>query len=87
MKKIKEATLEFKKRVRKDIGTAILAAFAFIIALVWRDAIQESVNKMINFLGLAESMYFYKIIVAIVVTIVCVIGLMFFSKWIGESKK
>jgi cytochrome c oxidase assembly factor CtaG len=87
MKKIKETTAKFQKEVRKNMGTAVLAAFAFTIALVWRDAIQESVSKIVNLLGLTESIYFYKIIVAIIVTVVCVIGLMFFSKWVEKDTK
>ena len=33
--------LKLKSEVKKNILTAILAAFGFIIALIWRDAIKE----------------------------------------------
>jgi len=81
MKKIKEAASKFQKEVKKNIGSAVLAALAFIIALVWRDAIQENVHKLVGVLGLTESMHLYKIIVAILVTVICVAGILFLSKW------
>lgn len=81
MKKIKEATSKFQKEVRKNVASAILAAFGFVIALVWRDAIQENVHKLIGVLGLTESMYLYKLIIALLVTVICVAGILFLSKW------
>lgn len=81
MKKIKEASLKFQKEVRKNVAGAVLAAFGFIIALVWRDAIQENIHKLVGILGLTESMYLYKLIIAFLVTVICVAGILFLSKW------
>ena len=92
MKKIKETALKLEekvkkieKEVRKNIATAILAAFAFIIALVWRDAIQGIVNEIVARIGLDGTGYIYTIIIASIVTLICVLGIMFFSRW-GEKK-
>ena len=69
----KAATLgrEFKKQV----STAIMAAFGLIIALSWKDVITDFVTK-VNFLngyGLLAS--------AIVLTLVSVLGILLVSKW------
>lgn len=69
-----KATRQITKDVRKHAATAIAAAFAFLIALTWRDAISEGVNKLISLLELTESAYLYKIAIAIVITVICVVG-------------
>ena len=48
IKHIKSAGSRLKSEIKKNTLTAILAAFGFIIALVWRDAIQAGVNELIN---------------------------------------
>lgn len=80
-KELEEEARRFRREVQKNIGTAILAAFGFIIALVWRDAIQESIDKLLKVLNLTGTGYFYKIITAIIITVTCVIGIMQVSKW------
>jgi hypothetical protein len=77
---------EFKKEVRKHIATAILAAFGFIMALTWRDALQEVINNVVAKLGVQESAHLYKIYVAIAVTILCVIGIFLVSRWGGKQE-
>ena len=82
---VSQTYTKVQHEIRKNIATAILAAFAFIIALVWRDAIQSGVNKLTEYLKISSTGYVYNIITALVVTIICVLGIMFFSKW-GEKK-
>ena len=74
-----------KQIVLRAYPTAVLAAFAFIIALVWRDAIQGVVNEIVARMGLNGTGYIYTIIIASIVTLICVLGIMFFSRW-GEKK-
>lgn len=85
MVNVKEAALKFKSEVKKNILTAILAAFGFIIALVWRDAIQAGVNEMIDRVGIKGTGYIYQITIAVAITIICVIGILFFSRLKGEE--
>ena len=85
--KIKDEAKRFRKEVRKKTISAILAAFAFVMALVWRDAIQEAADRVLETLGLTGSAYIYKIITALVVTVICVIGIIIFSRWEGEKSK
>lgn len=73
------------KEVKKSIATAVLAAFGFMIALVWRDVVKEGVAKLIEMSALAGDGFTFTIITAFVTTIVCVIGIVYFSRW-SEKK-
>ncbi len=75
------ATARFGHEVRKNIGSAIAAAFAFIIALVWRDIIQETVNGIIADLGLAADGMSIRFIAALITTAIAVTGIWYFSRW------
>lgn len=85
-KEIEEEARRFRKEVQKNIATAILAAFGFIIALVWRDAIQESIDKLLKVFNLTGTGYFYKILTAIIITIICAFGIMQVSKWAEKEE-
>jgi len=41
------------REMRKHVITAITAAFAFIIALTWRDAIKDGLDRLLQELGVA----------------------------------
>ena len=84
---MKDKASDFNKRVRDRTGTAIVAAFAFIIALVWRDVIQEIIKKTIVHFGISGSTYIYQILLASITTIICVLGIMYFSKWSEKENK
>ncbi|MBW2993062.1 hypothetical protein KY317_00635 [Candidatus Woesearchaeota archaeon] len=83
--KARQRTGYFLSAVRKNTAIAIMAAFAFIIALVWRDAIQEGINSITRALNIPQDGYIFHLLAAIIVTIVCVIGILIFSKW-AEKK-
>ncbi len=85
LKKVKKETSGFILKVRKNIATAIIAAFAFVMALVWRDAIKDGVSKIVQFLGIPNEGYLFTIIAAVLVTLFCVIGIILFSRW-AEKK-
>ncbi len=78
--KVKATAKEVNKEIRKHVITAITAAFAFMIALFWRDAIQQGVRDILEKVGANGDSYIYKVIAAFVVTIICVIGIIFFSR-------
>jgi len=75
----------FVAAVRKNIGIAIMGAFALVIALVWNETIKEGVNQLMESLGIHPETYVFKIIAAIIVTVICVIGILIFSRW-AEKK-
>ena len=83
--KVPSKAKEAQKEIRKNVITAILAAFAFIIALVWRDAIRGGIDELIKIWGISGSGYIYTLISALFVTVICVIGIMLFSR-MSEKK-
>ncbi|MBS1267272.1 MAG: hypothetical protein MAG795_01244 [Candidatus Woesearchaeota archaeon] len=85
-KTAKREAKEFQSDVKKRTSTAIAAAFSFVIALFWRDAITDIINKILKDLGLVGSTYIAKIIAAITVTFIGVIAINKISRW-GERKK
>jgi biotin transporter BioY len=77
--------------VKINIATAIAAAFGFIIALIWKEIIVglfAAYGLEIN--NIAEGDYAGQVIAivsGIIITIVCVIGIIYFTKWGGAEKK
>jgi len=76
--------------VKISIATAIAAAFGFIIALIWKEIIigimvlagmwQEGGPTTWANAGVA-------IVSAIIITLVCIFGILYISKWGGIGKK
>lgn len=74
--------------VKKTIATAIAAAFGFIIALIWRDIIVGlfalgglKISDITDATGATIA-----IVSGIIITIVCVFGILYTSKWGGVGK-
>lgn len=85
-KKIKEKVISHaqavKSEFKKQVVTAIMAAFGLLIAFAWKDVITFYVTK-INFLngyGLLTS--------AVFITLISVLGIIFLNQWskLGEEK-
>jgi hypothetical protein len=78
------------KEVKSTIAVAVAGAFGFIIALIWKDIIiggmklaglwQDGGFPDYNALGIG-------IVVAIIITIVAVLGILYITKWGGVEKK
>lgn len=75
--------------VKITIATAIAAAFGFIIALIWKEIIVGlfalaglTINDISDIGGAGIA-----IVSGIIITIVCVIGILYISKWGGVEKK
>ena len=81
------------KEIKSTIAIAIAGAFGFIIALIWRDIIMG----LLNMTGLSISDFsnaenptiavVIAIIVAIIITVICVLGILYITKWGGAEKK
>jgi uncharacterized protein DUF5654 len=76
--------------VKVSIATAIAAAFGFVIALIWKDII----IGLMKLAGLWQeggptdgTSAIIAIVGAIIITLVCVLGIMYISKWGGIQKK
>ena len=73
------------KEIKKTAAVAIAGAFGFIIALLWRDVI-IGIMKLAGIW--AEGFDTWSgaavgIITVIIITIICVIGIVYISKWGG----
>ena len=75
--------------VKINIATAIAAAFGFVIALIWKEIIVGlfalaglTINDITDATGAAIA-----IVAGIIITVVCVFGIMYISKWGGIDKK
>lgn len=86
---IDDVAISISKRihneVKKNIATAILAAFGFMIALVWRDVVKDGVTKLIEMSGANGDGFWFSIITALITTMICVVGILYFSRW-SEKK-
>ena len=76
--------------VKLNIATAIAAAFGFVIALLWRDIIIGYLKlgglwQDGGFVGITGGIT--ATVVAIVVTLVCIFGILYISKWGGIQKE
>lgn len=75
LEKAKEKIRRFDSELRTQMKTAIMAAFGFLIALVWKDVITEFVNKISE-----RSPVQGMLVSALIVTIICVLGIMLLSR-------
>ena len=78
----KDKIKKFNGELKKSLNTAIIAAFGFLMALVWRDVIIEWVNKISS-----TSPVKGKLISAIIVTIISVLGILVITKTLGEKEE
>ncbi len=77
--------------VKHTVAAAIGAAFGFIIALIWRDIIVglfSMAGLVIDQLGEdAKAMDgVIAIVTGIIITLVCVIGIIYISRWGGKEE-
>jgi hypothetical protein len=77
----REQARKFNREVKKALYTALLAAFGFLIALVWRDVIQSWVEKIS-----ATSPVQGMLVSALIVTIICVIGIIIVTKFLKVNE-
>lgn len=71
---------ELGNSVKEKIMVAIAGAFALVIALSWNEFIKEGVTKIVEMLGATGEGWIFKLIAALVTTLICVIGIMIVSK-------
>ncbi len=79
---VKKSVDKFKTDFKKSVMTALVAAFGFLISLAWRDVIVEAVDKITALTPLHG-----KIISAIIITIISVIGILIITKIFSAEEK
>ncbi len=83
---IKKESGGVEKEFKKNLNTAVTAAFAFVIALAWKDVITQSVDYLIAFSHLPQGQAFgFRIVSAIAITFVCVVGIMLTVRFVGKK--
>jgi len=75
------SAVKFNKEFKDQIVIAITAAFAFLIALSWRNPIQNSVDRLIEKTGLVGQAVYIEYLSALVITLLAVLVLMIVSRW------
>ena len=81
-KNLRDEAIRIETEMRTRLALAITTAFALVIALYWQDVVKEGVNEMLKIIGMpVVSAYVYRILAAVIVTIICVLGIWYFSKW------
>ena len=76
-----------REEVRRNIAISVGAGFAFLIALVWKDVIQEGVNIILEYLQLTGEGYHIKLLSAVVVTVICIVGIIYISRWAPKKEE
>ena len=79
--KVKTSAKKLHNEFNKSLNTAVVAAFGFLIALAWRDAISEYVNSLT-----AMSPVQGNLISAVIITIIGVIGILIATKLFSKNE-
>ncbi len=82
-----KAVKELERKTKKQIATAMVAAFGFLIALVWRDAITNYTNHIIAFFNFPVNSAFNNLYVAILTTFIAVIGIVIVGSWVPKKEE
>ncbi len=77
----------FEQQIRRNNATPMLAALALVIAFMWRDAIQEIVSNILSYFNITGTTWQYRVIAAVFTTIICTIGILYFSRWSEKKEK
>ena len=76
----------FKKEFRKHLTTFITGAFAFVAALLWRDAIKSLLDRTMQWMPEGDEV-FYQFFTAILVSIVAVVAIVIISRILKVEEK
>lgn len=71
---------ELGSSVKEKTMVAIAGAFALVIALSWNEFIKEGVTKIVEMMGATGEGWIFKLIAALVTTLICVIGILIISR-------
>ena len=83
--KTKKAVSEIRTEFKKQLTTGVTAAFAFLVALTWREPIAETITWLIEALNITTGELLFKYISALIFTIVAVIPILIISRFNSEK--
>jgi ATP/ADP translocase len=81
LSRTKEKSIILHSKFKEQASTALIAAFGFLIALVWRDLIVKAVKEAVKIESMNKYPYLVELYTAIVVTIVAILGISLISRW------
>ena len=80
--KIVDGVKHLRKEYKRNMVTALSAALAFVMALYIRDVVKEWINWFLKFFNISQSTgLIYQSIIAVVVLTICILGIVFLSRW------
>ena len=81
------AIKELERETKKQVGTALIAAFGFLIALVWRDVITTYTSDIIKLLRIPPDSTLQVLYIAGISTFISVIGIVIIGIWIPKKEE
>ena len=78
---IKDKAKKLNNKLKESLNTAIVAAFGFLIALVWKDVITEYVNTLVSYSPVQG-----KLFSALIITIIGVIGILIMTSLLSKKE-
>jgi hypothetical protein len=78
---------KFNNEFKNQMVVGVTAAFAFLIALSWREPIQLGVNNLILHFGLKGGGIYLQLLSALIVTLLGVLVLMVVSSWKSNDEE
>ena len=78
--KVKDGMKELRSQFKKQIVTLLTAAFGFVAALSWNDAIKSMITTFIP----QQNAWPYMVLNAVVVTVIVVLALYAISRYTKE---
>ena len=86
MRMMREQVKALQQHTKNQFVTLITAAFGFVAALFWRDAIKAFLEQVFNISVGDGGAWFHQIFIAIIITIFATVVIYLFSKFAQESK-
>jgi len=79
--KAKNSANVFRMEFRKSLSTAIIAAFSFLIALVWKDLISAYVDVISKSSPIQGQLF-----TTVLITLICVMGILIATKILASTE-
>jgi len=83
--KSRQAAGFLRSKFKQQSAIAIIAAFSFLMALVWRDFIVKLVQENIKINALTQYPYLAELYTAIIVTIIAILGITIIDQWTKQT--
>ena len=85
LEKTKKPLIKLRSEFKHQVGTAIIAAFGFLIAIAWKDLIVKFMEDVTPKSLLAAYPYIADLYSALIVTVFSVVGILLISNWVRNG--